>query len=184
MIRRRTMLAASLPVLLCASPAPAEPAGYRMDDYRSATPATLQGADVLTTDQAHELWVKHQAAFIDVLPQPPRPPGLPAATVWHPKPRRDIPGSIWLADTGYGALAPVMKAYFAENLVRASGGEHTRRLVFYCLHDCWMSWNAAKRAITLGYTRVAWYPDGTDGWAAHDLPTELREPIPRPPITE
>ena len=37
-------------------------------------------------------------------------------------------------------------------------------IVIYCLRDCWMSWNAAKRAMTMGYRNVVWYPDGTDGW--------------------
>ena len=41
--------------------------------------------------------------------------------------------------------------------------------------------DAAKRAIEdYGYTRVYWYPDGTDGWAFFDYPTEVipREPEP------
>ena len=181
MIGRRALLAACLSLLLGAAP---EPPAYRMDDYRSPTPATLQGASVLTTDQTHDLWVKQQAVFIDVLPQPPRPPGLPAATIWHPKARLDIPGSIWLPDTGYGALAPVMETYFAQGLAHASSGDPSYPLVFYCLQNCWMSWNAAKRALTLGYTHVAWYPDGTDGWEARGFPTEPREPIPRPPTTQ
>ena len=91
---------------------PPEPAGYRMDDYRAATPATLRGAVVLTTEQARADWENHDAVFIDVLPQPPRPVGLPASTIWRPKQRDDIPGSVWLPDTGYGALAPVMQDYF------------------------------------------------------------------------
>ena len=37
-----------------------------------------------------------------------------------------------------------------------------------------MSWNAAKRAMTLGYTHVVWYPEGSDGWIGHGLPTEPR----------
>ena len=41
-----------------------------------------------------------------------------------------------------------------------------------------------KRAMTLGYTRVSWYPEGVDGWVAHGLPTEMREPVPRPDATE
>jgi PQQ-dependent catabolism-associated CXXCW motif protein len=174
-------------LLVCAAVAggaASEPPGYRMEEYRAPTPPTLQGADVLTTEQAHVLWTQGQAAFIDVLPQPPRPAGLPAATIWHPRPRSDIPGSIWLPDTGYGALAPVMQAYFEHGLAQASAGDHGHVLVFYCLKDCWMSWNAAKRAMTLGYTHVAWYPDGTDGWTAQGLPTEVREPVPRPPVTE
>jgi len=42
-----------------------------------------------------------------------------------------------------------------------------------------MSWNAAKRAIALGYT-VAWYPDGTDGWQDAGLPLSVAVPVPRP----
>ena len=90
-----------------------------------------------------------------MLPRPPRPPGLPASTIWRPKPRLDIPGSIWLPDTGYGALAPVMETY-----LRAwSGPGVRRRSVAACWcstawKNCWMSWNAAKRAMTLGYTHV------------------------------
>jgi len=161
-----------------------EPSDYRMEEYRAPTPSTLSGATVLTTEQAHALWSDRRAAFIDVLPRPPRPQGLPASTIWHPKPRSDIPGSIWLPDTGYGALAPVMEAYFERGLAQASAGDQSRVLVFYCLRNCWMSWNAAKRAMTLGYTHVAWYRDGTDGWEAHGFPTEAREPAPRPSASE
>ena len=35
-----------------------------------------------------------------------------------------------------------------------------------------MSWNAAKRALEYGYSDVTWFPDGTDGWALQDYPTE------------
>jgi PQQ-dependent catabolism-associated CXXCW motif protein len=179
-------LVAALGVLLLvgaagATDAPAsEPNDYRMDDYRAPVPATLRGAAVLSTDEARAYWEKHDAVFIDVLPQPPRPVGLPASTIWRPKPRDDVPGSIWLPDTGYGALAPVMEQYFERGLQNATGGDRDRTLVFYCLANCWMSWNAAKRAVALGYTRVAWYPDGTDGWTEHHLPLEVRSPVPRP----
>jgi PQQ-dependent catabolism-associated CXXCW motif protein len=155
-----------------------------MNDYRTPTPDTLHGAEVLTTDDAHALWMKRTAAFIDVLPQPPRPAGLPASTIWHPKPRFDIPGSIWLPDTGYGALAAVMETYFEQALAQVSGSNQGHVLVFYCLQNCWMSWNAAKRALALGYTHVAWYPDGTDGWEEHGFPTEARDPLPRPQMRE
>jgi PQQ-dependent catabolism-associated CXXCW motif protein len=114
----------------------------------------------------------------------PRPAGLPASTIWREKPREDIPGSIWLPDTGYGALAPVMEQYFEQGLAQLSGGDRDRMLVFYCLASCWMSWNAAKRALAIGYRHVAWYPDGTDGWATEHWPLELRTPMPRPPASE
>jgi PQQ-dependent catabolism-associated CXXCW motif protein len=171
-------------ILIGAADAPPEPAGFRMDDYRSVVPATLQGAAVLTTDAARTLWESRDAVFIDVLPQAPRPAGLPTSTIWRAKPRDDVPGSVWLPDTGYGALAPVMQQYFKHGLEQASGGDPNRMLVFYCLANCWMSWNAAKRAIAIGYTHVAWYPDGTDGWTAEHLPLEPRIPLPRPQAAE
>jgi PQQ-dependent catabolism-associated CXXCW motif protein len=174
----------ALAFLIGAAETPPEPDGYRMDNYRAPTPATLHGATVLSTDEAHAHWEKHDAAFVDVLPQVPRPAGLPASTIWRDKPREDIPGSVWLPDTGYGALAPVMEQYFEQGLVQISGGDRDRMIVFYCLASCWMSWNAAKRALAIGYRRVAWYPDGTDGWAADHLPLELRTSMPRPPVSE
>ena len=125
------------------------------------------------------MWRGGEAAFIDVLPQPPRPKDLPADVVWRDKPRFDIPGSLWLPDTGYGELAPVMLDYFRRGLDKALAGR-SRPLVFYCLKDCWMSWNAARRALALGYSNVAWYPEGADGWAAAGLPVEKRVPEPRP----
>ena len=139
---------------------------------------------MISTSQARALWQAHAAVFIDVLPQPPRPAGLPPGTIWRPQPRRDIPGSIWLPDVGYGALAARVQAYFARNLRAASNGTRDRTLVFYCLAQCWHSWNAAKRAVALGYTSVAWYPGGTDAWEAAGLPVQLRQPEERPNLTE
>jgi PQQ-dependent catabolism-associated CXXCW motif protein len=90
----------------------------------------------------------------------------------------NIPGSIWLPDTGYGDLAPATQEYLRMNLERATGGDRTRPLVIYCLRDCWMSWNAAKRILSMGYTHVAWYPDGTDGWTDKLLPVVEAQPEP------
>jgi PQQ-dependent catabolism-associated CXXCW motif protein len=158
----------------------AEPEGYRLEDYRSPTPATLRGARVIGTDEAETIWRSHAAAFVDVLPRPPRPRDLPAGTLWRDKPRANIPGSIWLPDTGYGELAPSMADYFARGLDKATNGDRARMLVLYCLADCWMSWNAAKRALALGYSDVAWYPEGTDGWLNAFLPLQDSTPEPRP----
>jgi PQQ-dependent catabolism-associated CXXCW motif protein len=157
-----------------------EPNAYRLEDYRAPTPATLRGARVITTSEAATIWRNHTASFVDVLPRAPRPRDLPAGTVWHDKPRANIPGSVWLPDVGYGELAPSMAEYFSKGLERATDGDRARMLVLYCLADCWMSWNAAKRALSLGYSNVAWYPEGTDGWLAAGLPLENATPKPRP----
>jgi PQQ-dependent catabolism-associated CXXCW motif protein len=163
-----------------AAQAPPEPADYRLSDYKSPVPETLKGASVVDTPGAFALWFSGKAVFIDVLPQAPRPANLPAGTIWKDKPRDDIPGSIWLPDTGYGELHPSMQAYFEEGLRRASHDDKAATLVFYCLADCWQSWNAAKRAVSLGYARVVWYSDGTTGWEAAGHPLEARTPEPRP----
>jgi PQQ-dependent catabolism-associated CXXCW motif protein len=167
------------PDSLYAQDAVPEPPGYQMDDYRGAVPATLSGAAVIDTEAAARLWREKSALFVDVFPRQPRPK-LPPGTIFREKPRRSIPGSIWLVDVGYGALTPEMNAYFENGLRQATGGNKAKRLVFFCLANCWMSWNAAKRALSYGYSNVIWYPEGTDGWADFDLPLQLIEPMPRP----
>ena len=154
-----------------------EPEGYRTQDYRAPVPAHLTGARTITTPEAYEIWTAGRAGFIDVLPRAPRPSNLPAGTIWHERDRLDIPGSLWLPDTGYGQLAPETEEYFRRGLERASGGKKERLLVIYCQRDCWMSWNAGKRALALGYRDVAWYPDGTDGWQDAKFPTEKALPM-------
>lgn len=157
----------------------AEPQGYRMDAYKAPVPKTLTGAKVVSTAEAKRLWEGGRAVFVDVLPRPPKP-ALPEGTVWRDKPRHDIPGSVWLPDVGHGAIAPETERYFRDNLAAATDGDKSRTIVLYCLSNCWMSWNAAKRALELGHTDVVWYPEGTDGWAGAKLPLEERTPEPRP----
>ena len=155
-----------------------EPEEYRTNDYRAPTPATLKGARVIATAEAEKIWRAGGAIFLDVLPHVPRPPDLPAGTIWREKLRRNIPGSIWLPDTGYGAIAPVIQAYLQDNLIRVTGGDRNKAIVVYCLRDCWMSWNAAKRILGIGYANVMWYPEGSDGWAEADLPLQASTPEP------
>jgi PQQ-dependent catabolism-associated CXXCW motif protein len=157
---------------------PPEPTQYRTKDYRAPTPAGLAGASVVSTAEAERLWQGKSAMFVDVLPRAPRPANLPPGTIWRDRPRLNIPGSIWLPDTGYGSLAPATEAYLRENLERATGGDRAKPLVIYCLRDCWMSWNAAKRILSMGYANVAWYPDGTDGWTDMSLPVTEAQPAP------
>ena len=68
--------------------APPEPAGLshgRLSLADARDVAVVRRC--LSTDAAQALWEKRDAVFIDVLPQPPRPAGLPASTIWRPKPR-------------------------------------------------------------------------------------------------
>ena len=163
-----------------ATAAPPEPQGYRLDQFRAEVPATLEGASVVTTAEAERLWRSKAAVFIDVLPKPPKPANLPAGTIWREPEREDIPGSTWLPNVGFGVLQPAIESYFRQGLAAATGGDAARPILFYCLERCWMSWNAAKRAVAWGYTGVAWYPEGTDGWQEAGLPLVEGKPAPRP----
>jgi PQQ-dependent catabolism-associated CXXCW motif protein len=156
--------------------APPEPAGYRMEDYRAPTPASLTGAVTITTAEAKRLWESKGAIFVDVFPQPPRPVNLPAETLWRPPPRESIPGAIWLPNVGFGSSAPEIEAYFRDGLAAATNQNPDRPIVLFCMRDCWMSWNAGKRALSYGYRAVYWFPDGTDGWKEAGLALERVEP--------
>lgn len=153
-----------------------EPPGYRGEPYRAPTPETLAGAHVVGTDAAEALWRSGRVAFVDVLPRAPRPPNLPKGTIWRDAPHDSIPGAVWLPNTGYEALAPETLGYLLDGLASATGGDRDAPVVVFCERDCWMSWNAAKRAMENGYGRVFWYPEGVDGWAWEDLPLERTEP--------
>jgi PQQ-dependent catabolism-associated CXXCW motif protein len=174
------ILVLGLVCMLTVGARPLEPQGYRMDDYRTPTPETVAGGVVLDTDAAYELWKSGSAVWIDVLPAPRQPANLPISALWMPVPHRDIADSLWLPDIGRGALSPELETYFRDHLEAATRGHRDTAIVFYCLVDCWMSWNAAKRAASWGYTRVYWYPDGTDGWEAAKLPLTETEPVPGP----
>lgn len=157
-----------------------EPHGYRMQDYRAPPPCTLAGGRVVTVEEVRDLVAAQAAVLIDVLPAPRRPRNLSESTLWQPKRRWNIPGSVWLANSGLGVLPVEEETYFRDNLARVTSADPSRTVVFYCLANCWMSWNAAKRAIAWGYTSVAWFPDGTDAWILEGLPLEDNEPIPLP----
>ena len=155
-----------------------EPADYRMDEYRAPVPATLEGGTVVGPVEAFDLWEAGETAFIDVLPRAPKPQKLPPGTIWREKPRASIPGALWLPNVGYGAIADVTDDYFRAGLAAATGDDPQHPVLFFCLEDCWMSWNAAKRALEYGYTTVYWLPEGTDGWGLFDYPLEEIEPVP------
>ena len=70
-------------------------------------------------------------------------------------------------------------AYFDDSLAELTGGDPARPLVFYCDANCWMGYNAAKRAVReLGYRNVYWYPEGVQGWRERRARAGQAEPVP------
>jgi PQQ-dependent catabolism-associated CXXCW motif protein len=148
--------------------------GYRIARYRSPTPATIEQARTLDT-----------AALQLLLQQRPDTALLNVqALQWRTgvfieqEVRMQIPGSYWLPNVGKGALESRWENYFRVQLATLRDKDNTRPLVFYCRADCWMSWNATKRAASWGYTRLYWYPEGSDGWQDAQLPVEPAVPVP------
>ncbi len=166
------------PSILAEDPAPLFDAdGYRIAEFLAPVPATCPGAVTVGTDEAQALLARGDAVPIDVLPAPPRPEGLAPGALWLPPPRRNIPGSVWLPNVGYGRLSERLERYLERSVQLVTAGDKSRELLVYCRADCWMSWNVAKRLAAMGYTRVYWYPEGTDGWVAAGLPLESSRPL-------
>lgn len=154
----------------------AEPAGYRLSDYRAPTPPVLTGAVTVDTAAARKL-VETQAAIPVYVLKLDRST-LPGRPWLSGVPPRQIPGGVWLPNVGLGEPGPEYQEYLRRSLERMTGGRSDRGVMFYCLADCWMSWNAAKRALSLGYRPVYWYRDGMDGWTEAGMPSEPVPPLP------
>lgn len=154
--------------------------GYRIDQFRGPVPETVPGARTVGTAEVKRLTESAGASpvLIDVMPAPQKPRGLAETALWFPPTRSHIPSSAWLPNVGYGRLSDGLDRYFRANLERLTAAEQARPIVIYCLAECWMSWNAARRAAEYGYTQVMWYPDGTTGWEGAGLPLAEGTPVP------
>ena len=113
----------------------------------------------------------------------PQPTKSPVTGAPSPSPPSDtkhftVENAHWLANTGYGVLSAETEAYFKTHLEQLSGGDKAKPLVFFCLRNCWMSWNASKRAMTYGYTNVNWFSEGTDAWQEIGQPVTEARPEP------
>ena len=167
----------ALPLLLGASVP--EPEGFRMDNYSAPVPETLAGARVVDAEELAAA-MANGAIAIDVMPAQRRPAGMPEDRPWLPVPHRNIPGSLWWPEAGRGAISPALDAWFRRRLGEVTGGDTGKAVAFYCKANCWMSWNAAKRAIGYGYSQVLWFPGGPEAWEAEEyrLHTATPEAVP------
>jgi len=92
-------------------------------------------------------------------------------------PRQNIPNSIWLPNVGKETLIPIVEKYYRQQLLRLTQADKTKTIIIYCNVDCWMAWNAAKRANEWGYTSVKWFREGVDAWIEKGLKLQSAEPI-------
>ena len=171
-----------LPLLPPGLPAEEPSDGYRGEPYKAPTPWAAPGATTLYfADDVRALIQSTDIVLVNVSPITLGPADEEGKRLWIPRrnsPMSNIPGSVWLPNVGYQELEPGVMTYFSRNLFELTGGNYDRPLLFYCTADCWMSWNAVKRAREeLGYRQVYWYPDGIDGWREQDLELEPATPV-------
>jgi PQQ-dependent catabolism-associated CXXCW motif protein len=153
-----------------------EPQGFWTGPINSAVPATIAGGTVIHAQELAQLLEQTKPLIIDVSNEPKRPAGMAPDAVWLPLPQQVIPGGAWLPGVGVADIAPEKDALFRKHLSKSTGGELDHPVVIYCHEHCWLSWNAAKRAISYGYRRVYWFPEGIEGWRAAGNSTVVAKP--------
>ncbi len=150
--------------------------GYRIEHYRSPTPTHNEYARPLDTTALQRLLIEQpHARLIDVYRRPWR-----HGQFIEDEAHANLPDSLWLANTGDGELDMQWQTYFSHHLQQASHNDKGWPLVFYCRADCWLGWNAAKRAHAMGYNNLYWYRDGIDGWQQAGLPLIPAQPAALP----
>ncbi len=149
--------------------------GLRVARFRAPTPDDVPGVRRITACEAQ--------AMVDAI----RLDVGPAASSRHDDldgtwlvsgDHLSLPGAHWLPEVGRGELTPILQDYLARNLAEITGGDTTRRIVVFCIADCWMSWNAAQRITQMGYKGVHWFAEGTDGWLDDGLELVPVGPVP------
>jgi PQQ-dependent catabolism-associated CXXCW motif protein len=153
-----------------------EPEGFWSGPINSAVPATIAGGKVIHAAELGRLLKHTKPLVIDVSNEPKRPVGMAPDSPWLPLPQGIIPGSVWLPGAGMADIAPETDALFRKLLSQGTGSDLNHPVVIYCHERCWLSWNAAKRAIGYGYRQVHWFPEGVEGWRAAGNKTVVAKP--------
>ena len=129
----------------------------RFEGYHAPTPLTAPGAKTVFTEDLYKmLQGNEKPVLIDVL-----------GGGQHQTPS----GAIWWAGAGLGYKSAIangdLQTKFTRRLNEVTGGDKAKPVVFYCLSQaCWLSYNAALRAVAAGYTSVLWYRGGIESWKA------------------
>ena len=152
-----------------------EPDGLYTGPPRGYTPATLKGATVIDR-KGLEALLPEGPVLIDVVLADHRPAGLPADRPWLPT-HRSIPGAVWMPGAGGAPLSPEKEEAFLRRVAELTGGDRAKPVVTFCRPECWGSWNAGKRLVAAGYSRVHWFPPGVEGWQ-DDHDTAVAKPDP------
>lgn len=131
----------------------------RQPPYHSPTPREIPGAKVVYTRELEGMLNgPNRPLLIDVLSD---------------EGHETLAGTIWLGGAGRGEnFNDAVQRNLTPLLSRLTVGDKAKPLVFFCAGpQCWLSYNAALRAVAAGYTNVYWYRGGIDAWTDAELPT-------------
>jgi PQQ-dependent catabolism-associated CXXCW motif protein len=139
-------------------------AELRTADYHAPTPRAIPGGRVVRTTELEAMRAGEPKPYlIDVL-------GGEA--------HRTVAGAFWLAGAGAGDMNAGESRRFLDAVAKFAAGDRSRPIVFFCADSrCWLSYNAALRAIAAGYTNIMWYRGGLAAWHHAGLPTTQSEPF-------
>lgn len=121
------------------------------------TPTSIPGAQIVTTAILADALRGQSILMVDVLGG-----------------QQTIPSSVQAAYLGSaGHFRDEVQKTLVENLNYWTGGNPQVPIVFFCQGpQCWLSYNAALRAVQAGYPNVFWYRGGLEAWAAAKLPIQ------------
>ncbi len=166
------LLRAHAPILGKSEPFDAA-TGYRIAQFRAEVPSSVPGGRMIGIDALEELMAWEKPLLIDVVTNDTTlVERLRDMVRGPPAERQRILGSVWLPRMGLGRLDEAEAAAEKGKLLSLASGARDRPMVFYCLANCWVSWNAARRAVGFGFSRVLWYRDGIEAWMDAGLPVE------------
>lgn len=187
---RRLLICSLVSLAICAwmSAAKAqsvpEPEGYWTGAINGPVPATLEGGKVIDAETLSKMLDSESLLLIDVSNTPKRPEGMAADAPWIPLAHEAVPGTIWIPDVGEGSISTNLDEFFMAQLTDETGEDYDYPVVIYCHEACWLSWNAAKRAINHGFRNVHWFPQGIEGWKAAGFETEVVKPRTMPELSQ
>ena len=116
------------------------------------TPTSIPGGQVITTDRLLSLYQQGQQNGLLVFHVLGPGPTLPMAQNAAPASQA-------------GSFNDQTQREFGQYLAQVTKGNKAQPLVFYCQStQCWMSYNAALRAINMGFSQVYWYRGGIEAW--------------------
>jgi PQQ-dependent catabolism-associated CXXCW motif protein len=135
------------------------PQPFLQFNVSNPTPTAIPGGRIVTTEQLREAILGGRRQFL-------------LLDAWYDFNHQSLPGALHLPYSGSpGDFNDMVQAQLWQQLYQLTGGNPGYPLVFFCAGSgCWESYNAALRAIYMGYSNVYWYRGGVASWRAANLP--------------